>query len=422
MAGFEPELEVDHGFTGRLHDETSGLIEYRQLWMRPAMAKKKATTSKTTKKAARKKSSGKKSSAKKSSRKNSGEAGGSARSGKAAKPKRGGSQGGSISLVVPAGWWECEAIGTFEWTEESRAWAWELLERCSIEWPWRASQAGRPPPMFPGAIVGSGVGHPTGGGSVLNFDESSGFLGVALDHPLAQRSKDDLFFVPHIRNDIVEDFKRPEVARLWAVARALGIVLNALHRDAGDPRSGLTPPEREVLGHVPIGVGSRNAAVWVTSREIWTDTTKMPPLTWAAQAAGLAVTLRYRCRAALRAIGHSQQTPALRCFADLTSHPLAWGDRERDRLVDLAGELREHEEALANALGEQFDLSRLTDLERRVFAQIGPDPISQREIARRIGRSPASVGNAVVNIRLKFSPDVIKTAKPGGYYRGSAVD
>ena len=27
--GFEPALEVEHGFTGRLHDETSGLIEYR---------------------------------------------------------------------------------------------------------------------------------------------------------------------------------------------------------------------------------------------------------------------------------------------------------------------------------------------------------------------------------------------------------
>jgi len=38
-AGFEPALEVDHGFTGRLHDETSGLIEYRHRWMRPEMGR-----------------------------------------------------------------------------------------------------------------------------------------------------------------------------------------------------------------------------------------------------------------------------------------------------------------------------------------------------------------------------------------------
>jgi len=38
-AGFEPALEVEHGFTGRLHDETSGLIEYRHRWMRPEMGR-----------------------------------------------------------------------------------------------------------------------------------------------------------------------------------------------------------------------------------------------------------------------------------------------------------------------------------------------------------------------------------------------
>jgi len=38
-AGFEPALEVDHGFTGRLHDQTSGLIEYRHRWMRPEMGR-----------------------------------------------------------------------------------------------------------------------------------------------------------------------------------------------------------------------------------------------------------------------------------------------------------------------------------------------------------------------------------------------
>ena len=38
-AGFEPALEVDHGFTGWLHDETSGLIEYRHRWMRPEMGR-----------------------------------------------------------------------------------------------------------------------------------------------------------------------------------------------------------------------------------------------------------------------------------------------------------------------------------------------------------------------------------------------
>jgi len=38
-AGFEPALEVDHGFTGRLHDETSGLIEYRHRWMRPELGR-----------------------------------------------------------------------------------------------------------------------------------------------------------------------------------------------------------------------------------------------------------------------------------------------------------------------------------------------------------------------------------------------
>jgi len=38
-AGFEPALEVDHGFTGRLHDETSGLIEYRHRWMRAEMGR-----------------------------------------------------------------------------------------------------------------------------------------------------------------------------------------------------------------------------------------------------------------------------------------------------------------------------------------------------------------------------------------------
>ena len=37
--GFEPALEVDHGFTGRLHDEISGLIEYRHRWMRPGMGR-----------------------------------------------------------------------------------------------------------------------------------------------------------------------------------------------------------------------------------------------------------------------------------------------------------------------------------------------------------------------------------------------
>jgi len=326
---------------------------------------------------------------------------------------------------VPEAWWKPNHAGPFEWTEARQRWALDMWH-AGVWWALYPMQYRATPPILPGAALGALLeGEPPQNMKRYSFEEPDGFLGIAIDHPLAHSDLREWAF-PMIPSQERLPVGIVRLDLILTQADLLCKVHDALCNEPSHPLSGVGQAPAKVAAMQRFEIEGTAYHTLAAHPAVWLSRDVPPPLTFFCICGALAVELRYRLERVKMALESQDDAPAIREFAIRARHPVAWTDADWTLLKSLRREFDRYKSRFLLPPPPLYKPDGWTrgELINQAHAfNVSLSPSTFDNIRKAAGIKPSERGGRGAQRRYSIAElrKLIRTAKTGRFRNGPHI-